>query len=112
MKHESMQSFNDRYLAVHPMPDLRRAVKDAVGALEAADRCAKVVLDECAETLSYWREINDMRKNGTLEGWSEEDLARLDGEYQCAQRIVRALGYEVDHWFCSWPHFREVAENE
>lgn len=112
MIYGTLDGFNNRYQPINPMPDLKKAVKAAVDAMEMADYCMEKVLEECSETLQYGYEMSEKYKDGELEGWSDMDIAKLDGECQCATRIAKALGYEVDYWFCSWPKFKPVERKE
>lgn len=108
MAYETPDKLANRYLSVAPMPRLVDSLKELADAVEAAEFTCKNIRDECCETLHYGDDYKERFKKGELDGWTDEDMARLDGECDMAYRILKAIGYEVDYWFCGWPKLKPV----
>ena len=112
MRYDTVEKFDNRYVAVAPMPNLLEAIEGACDALKSAEYCMSNVRGECVEAIAYAGEVSEKYKSGKLEGWDETDLAKCKGEERLALRILEALGYKIDYYFCGTPILKRVEPEE
>ena len=112
MIYETIDELNDRYLAVVPMPNMTSALKGVVAVMDAAEQCWENVREECAGAIAYYEQTSEKFTEGKLDGWTETDMERLRGESDMAWRVLRALGYEIDHYFCGTPVLKPIDPKE
>lgn len=108
MAYDTPDEVKDRYLSVAPMPRLVDSLKELADAIDAAEFTCKNICEECCETLHFGYVYKEEYKKGELVGWTDEDMARFDGECDMAYRILKAIGYKVDYWFCGWPKLKPM----
>ncbi len=108
MRELKPDEYRNRYTTIAPMPDALVMLSNAIEGMELAQFSMKKVLEECTEAIAYGSDYRDKFKKGELDGWTELDIARQDGECDLARRIIKTLGYEIDYYFCNWPKLKRI----
>lgn len=106
--YSSGKLYRNRFTPDAPMPDPLGVLDVAIRGMQDAQYCVEKIMQECQESLAYGIDYRDKFERGQLDGWTDTDIARQDGECDLARRILKVLGYEIDYYFCGWPKLKRT----